>query len=349
MKKLALLIACLWVCSPTMSAHAEPVAPDGRAMSSGRAMTDAAQKYLAALTPQQLKQVSLSFDDPARRDWHNIPKPVRKGLQIREMSPELRVLCHDLLKAGLSDVGYEKAVHIMALEGYLLIGEQGKGPFRDPERYFLTIFGTPAHDSTWGWSFEGHHFSLNFVIQNDQVVGETPSFWGANPATVKAFIEGGPEMGVRTLRDEEQLAFDLVNSLTPAQRTKAVIAEKAPADYRNAGKPTPPSAPQEGLAGSELTPEQQAKLWSLLSTYYNHLEEDIATTRLNEIKADGLENVYFAWLGATEPGIGHSYRVQGPTFVLELVNIQADPAGNKANHIHSVWRSLKRDFGDTAR
>jgi hypothetical protein len=30
---------------------------------------------------------------------------------------------------------------------------------------------------------------------------------------------------------------------------------------------------------------------------------------------------------------------------LELVNIQSDPAGNSANHIHSVWRSLNHDFG----
>ena len=31
--------------------------------------------------------------------------------------------------------------------------------------------------------------------------------------------------------------------------------------------------------------------------------------------------------------------------MLELVNIQSDPAGNLANHIHSVWRSLDGDFG----
>jgi hypothetical protein len=42
--------------------------------------------------------------------------------------------------------------------------------------------------------------------------------------------------------------------------------------------------------------------------------------------------------------VGHYYRIQGPTFVLELVNIQADPAGHVANHIHSVWRSMQGDF-----
>ncbi len=62
------------------------------------------------------------------------------------------------------------------------------------------------------------------------------------------------------------------------------------------------------------------------------------------MKDHGLNSVYFAWSGATEPGVGHDYCVQGPSFMLELVNVQSDPAGNKANHVHSVWRSLNGDF-----
>lgn len=340
MKRTTPLLACLWIFSTALIASADP------APSSGAAMVEAAGRFQAALTPVQLKLASMDFDHPARKDWHNIPKQNRKGLQIRDMSPEQRTLCHDLLKAGLSESGYEKAVRIMSLENNLLIGEKGKGPLRDPERYFLTIFGTPASDSTWGWSFEGHHLSLNFVIRNNQVIGETPSFWGANPATVKTFVEGGPETGIRTLTPEEQLAFDLVNALTPEQQAKAIIAEKAPKDYRNAGKPVPPTADKEGIAGAELTSQQQALLWSLIKTYNEHFAADIAQARLKEIQQDGLDTVYFAWLGATQPGVGHSYRVQGPAFVLELVNIQSDPAGNPANHIHSVWRSLKREFGE---
>jgi len=339
MKKTVLLLTAFSILSAMGGIVAEG------ADKTGAAMTTAAEKFLAALTPEQTKLATRPFDDPARQDWHNIPKPTRKGLQVKNMSPEQRHLCHDLLQAALSEPGYEKAVRIMSLENNLLIGEKGKGPLRDPDRYFLTIFGTPAHDSQWGWSFEGHHLSLNFVINNDEVIGETPSFWGANPATVSIFIEGGPQNGTRTLADEEQLAFDLVNSLTPAQKQKCIIAEKAPADYRNAGKPTPPTADKEGISGAELTPEQQETLWKVLKTYNAHLAPEIADKRLNELKQDGLKDVYFAWLGSTQPGVGHSYRIQGPSFVLELINVQSDPAGNKANHIHSVWRSLKREFG----
>src|SRR4029079_13354476 len=131
-------------------------------------------------------------------------------------------------------VGYEKILRITSLENNLKEGEKNLvgGHLRDPLRYFLTIFGEPAADGEWGWSFEGHHMSQNFVVRDGQVVADTPSFWGANPATVKVFVAGGPEVGVRTLTDEEQLALDLVNSLDDAQEKRAVIATEAPADYR---------------------------------------------------------------------------------------------------------------------
>jgi len=341
MKRLTILLAAsLLLVSKTQGA--DPTMADV-----AKGMTEAAQKFLASLSPAELAKATRKFDDPARLDWHNIPKPERKGLQVREMSADQRKILHDLLRVSLSPTGYEKGVKIMALEANLKEGEKNLqgSPLRDTERYFLTIFDKPQATGTWGWSFEGHHFSLNFVIRDGQIIGDTPSFWGANPATVKIFVEGGPTVGTRTLADEEQLAFDLVNSLNESQKKKAVIAEKPPDDYRAAGQPQPPRGKPEGLAASDMTDAQKATLWKLLETYNNHLAAPIAAARLAEIKADGLDGVHFAWAGSTTPGVGHYYRVQGPAFVLELVNIQSDPAGNKANHIHSVWRSLKRDFG----
>lgn len=312
----------------------------------GMAMTAAAKKFLASLDEKALAKATMKFDDPARLDWHNIPKAERKGLQYRDMTKEQRELCHSLLKSALSKEGYEKAVNVMSLETNLLVGEKGQEgtPLRDPERYFLTVFGKPDMAGTWAWGFEGHHLSLNFVLRDGQVISDTPSFWGSNPATVKVFVEGGPKVGTRNLAAEEQLAFDLVNALSDDQCKIAVIAEKAPEDYRAAGKPQPPQSAPEGLAAAKMTDAQKKTLSSLLEVYCNHLAPDLARVNLEQLRADGLDRVHFAWAGATQPGIGHYYRVQGPSFVLELVNIQSDPAGNKANHIHSVWRSLKGDF-----
>jgi hypothetical protein len=318
-----------------------------RGESPAESMTAAANAFLAALTAEERAEAALPFDTPLRRDWHNIPKEDRKGVEFGELNADQQKLALALLRSALSDVGYEKATRIMSLENNLREGEKNVAgaPLRDPERYFITIFGAPADKGTWGWSFEGHHFSQNFVVRDGKVVGDTPSFWGANPATVTIFIEGGPQVGTRTLAQEEQLAFDLLASLDASQRAVAVIADKAPADYRGPGQPEPPRAAPEGIQASKLTGAQGEKLQALLATYCNNLAPELAAARLAEIEAAGAERVHFAWLGAAEPGVGHAYRVQGPTFLLELVNIQSDPAGNSANHIHSVWRSLNHDFG----
>ena len=48
------------------------------------------------------------------------------------------------------------------------------------------------------------------------------------------------------------------------------------------------------------------------------------------------------------PGIGHYYRIQGPTFLIEFVNTQPDAEGNPASHIHCVWRDPRGDFALSA-
>ena len=236
-------------------------------------MTAAAQAFLASLQADELAKAAMKFDDPARLDWTNIPKKQRKGLPLRDMTPEQKTLCHNLLRAALSRSGYNKAVKIMALENNLREGEKNlnTGWARDPEEYYLTVFGQPLGSDPWGWSFEGHHLSLNFVVRDGVVVSDTPSFWGANPATLYIYVPGGPEPGTRTLGSEEQLAFDLVGQLSDAQRARATIAETAPAEYRAVGTPQPPHTAPEGLPAAEMTEPARKTLRSLLETYASHL------------------------------------------------------------------------------
>ena len=94
-----------------------------------------------------------------------------------------------------------------------------------------------------------------------------------------------------------------------------------------------------------MTKEQRKTLRALIQAYNNNMPTDVAARVVSEIREAGVENIHFAWAGATKEGIGHYYRVQGPTFLIELVNTQPDGAGNPANHVHAVWRSMKGDFG----
>ena len=315
----------------------------------GADMVHSAQQFLSGLSADERAQATMSFDDRGRLDWHYIPKDKRKGLQIKHMGAESRKRAHALLASGLSALGYEKAVAIMSLEAVLreLEKQRQGGPIRDPERYYFTVFGEPAAKGRWGWSVEGHHLSLNFVVTDGQTSSVTPAFFGANPAEMKSELSFGPKKGTRVLRDEEELAFKLLASLSDEQRRAALIADKAPADIRAAGETHAPNTPAEGLAAKQMQAEQVQTLKALLRAYTEKMPAEIGAARLAEVEQAGIERIYFAWAGADKPGIGHSYRVQGPTFVIEFNNTQPDSAGNPANHIHSVWRQMAGDFGLT--
>lgn len=312
----------------------------------GQAMTDAAAAFIGTLDAEQKQTAVLAYDVPQRVDWHFIPKAERKGLQIRNMTEEQRKAAHALLQTALSQAGYDKATQIMHLENLLHELEAGRGQnIRDPQRYYFTIFGNPASSGRWGLSVEGHHLSLNFVVENGEVISSTPQVFCTNPATVKNENASGVKVGTRILADEEQLAFDLVQSLTAEQKKTALFADKAPAEVRDPGSPQPPQDPAIGLPAADMTADQQAVLQKLLDTYAGAMPASVAAARLAAIEKAGLDSVHFAWAGATEPGVGHYYRIQGPTFVVEFVNTQPDAAGNVANHIHTVWRDMHGDFG----
>jgi hypothetical protein len=304
-----------------------------------------ADSFLETLTEEQRSQALMAYDSPQRVDWHFIPKVDRKGLMIRDMNAAQRTAALRLVRAALSEMGYDKTTRIMQLEGVLrqLEGDGGQWE-RDPEKYYLTLFGAPDNEAAWGMSFEGHHLSLNFSCRDGQIVDSTPQFFAANPATVMSDVAGPIKRGTRVLRDEEQFAFDLLQSLTDAQRSQAIIAPEAPAEIRFAGEAQAAAGDPVGIPLRELDEPQQRQLRELVLVYVDAVTDKVAQSRRQLIERDGWENVHFAWAGASQPGIGHYYRIQGAEFLIEFVNTQADAEGNPANHIHSVWRDLRGDF-----
>jgi hypothetical protein len=297
-------------------------------------MAHAALHLLAALTVEQRANISFDFDDIERTNWHYVPR-ARAGLAFKELSPEQCLLAQALLASGLSSQGYGKAVTIMSLEAVLAALEQGSGPLRDPELYYLSIFGQPGRDTQWGWRVEGHHLSLNFSSVGTYTPSVTPSFFGSNPGEVRH----GPRAGTRVLALEEDLARRLVQALDEQQRKRAIILGEAPADILNIPGREPQTTPQ-GLSHADMTGAQQAILVQLIQEYTGRHRADIANADWKKIETAGLDTIYFAWAGSVEPGQPHYYRVQGPTFALEYDNTQ-----DNANHVHSLWRDFEHDFG----
>jgi hypothetical protein len=326
-----------------------------RLVTAGESMTAAATAWLAGLDDVQRARATADFVAPARTDWHFIPKAIRKGLPLSDMTKPQQEQAHDLLKAALSEAGYGKAVAIMELDELLrrLEGTAAKNT-RDSLRYYVTIFGQPGPKGSWGLSFEGHHLSLNFTVRDGVLVDSTPQFMGANPAEVKTTFPGLPAAGSRVLAAEESLAFKLVTSLDEPQRKRAVIAVEAPDEIRGAGDPQPPAGPPAGIPFRDLSADQQSLVRQLVETYCGSMPAEVASERLAIIEQGspaaaglvhhGWDEIHFAWAGALEPGKGHYYRLEGHSFVVEFVNVQPDAEGNPANHIHCVWRDKTGDF-----
>jgi uncharacterized protein DUF3500 len=327
----AALVLLVLVALPVSMSSAPPAA-------AAVAMTDAANAFLKDLNAEQRSKASFAFDDDSRFEFRYTPR-ARKGLPIKEMTEAQRTRAYALLKTGVSMRGYTTATTIMDLENVLKAIEPPRsGPnaiVRDPELYYVSIFGTPGK-SPWGWKFEGHHISLNFTIVGDAPVVTAPNFFGSNPAIVR----DGPKKGTRALGDEEDSARALLNAFDSSQRSKVIYETKAPGENLTGESREAKPLPVAGLSMAEMKPEQRRLLEKVIDVYLSRVAPEIAKARLEALQKAGMDNITFAWAGVAEVGGPHYYRVQGPTFLIEYDNTQ-----NDANHIHAVWRDFNGDFG----
>ena len=311
-----------------------------RAHDAGIQMADMAGSFLASLTPEQKQKATFEFGGEERENWHFIPRE-RQGLPMKEMTPQQRLLAHALLNTGLSFRGSAKALTIMSLEEVLYQMEGADEAKRaavrekrDPEKYFVSIFGEPSAKGTWGWRVEGHHLSLNFTLKDGQFVSATPAFMGTNPGEIRE----GALKGLRVLGLEEELGRELVKSLDESQFKTAFVNTVAPKEMLTAAEHKVNPLTPDGLPMSALKPAQKELLNRIIHEYCERLRPEVAAETLAEIEKTG--GIHFAWAGGLERGEPHYYRVQGKTFLIEYDNTQ-----NGANHVHSVFRSFDGDFG----
>jgi hypothetical protein len=298
-----------------------------------------ANRFIATLNDAQKAETIFPFDVDERYNFHFVPMK-RRGITFNEMNSKQNSLALELLKSCLGEDSFKKTKEIMQLELVLKELEKRKPEdnYRDPGNYHFTIFGNPSPNSIWGWRFEGHHISFNFSFNKKILVSGTPGFMGSNPAIVL----NGPMAGKQVLKDESDKGFSLIQSLNVIQLKKAIIDTVAFKDILTFDKRKALLGNPEGIKYSELTKVQQSLLLQLISVYVHRYRNDFAEKMMQDIKKQGLDHIWFAWAGYTKPEIGKGsyYRVQGPTLVIEYDNTQ-----NNANHVHSVVRDLKNDFG----
>jgi hypothetical protein len=189
----------------------------------------------------------------------------------------------------------------------------------------------------WAFHLAGHHVAVHLTVVGDGVAA-TPLFLGANPAVVPQ----GPRAGWQVLRAEEELARDLLASLGGEALAQAVVSAQAPRDIATRADPVAdPSVVPRGVAWADLDTGQQRRLEALVRCYLGRAAAPVAGAAWERAVVDGLASLTFAWAGSTRPGEPHYYAVRAASFLLEYDNTQ-----NGANHAHSAWRDLRRDWGE---
>jgi hypothetical protein len=300
-------------------------------------MVAAANALLTTLSEEQKIKATYPLTDKERENWNFVPL-ARSGLPLKDMTAAQQELAFALLRTGLSHTGMARAEAIISLENVLKELENGAAR-RNPTLYYVTVFGTPAANTPWGWRFEGHHLSFNFTVADGTHVYFTPSFIGSNPAEVRS----GPKAGLRVLGEEDDLGRAFVLSLDEKQRGIAVFDEKAPSEIITGNKARVQPLAPIGITAAQLSPAQRDALFALTKIYLDRWRPELSESAWKEMIAAGPESLTFAWAGGFERGQANYYRIQSPTHLIEFDNTQ-----NQANHIHTAVRGFKGDFGHDA-
>ena len=327
-------------------------------------MLVAAWGLLYSLDPQLRQAIQFSLDAPELSDWDFIPKPDRTGISLADLDQHQRQMAHNLLATGLSLDGYAQALQVMAMENVLRVRDAVKfgissAGFRHNEHYFFSFFGRPGFEDTWAWRVLGHHLSVTFTIIEQRWVTATPFNLGAEPAAAGSLAP---------LRAEEAHAFTLLDRLGTDLRERVLIHDRAPADYvtRQVDRVGAFELPDHydlglphyrisdddrealkfernrprGVSGGDLNALQSDELRALVHAYLRRLPHEMARKHMQRIESAALDDVFFCWAGGTQRGTSHYFRVQTPDYLIEY-----DNAIDSGNHIHTIWRDLRNDFG----
>src|SRR6478609_8652122 len=300
---------------------------------------NAAEQFISLLSKDQKTETVFPFDEEERYNFHFVPRE-RKGITFNEMNDVQKKAALALMKTSIGEQAFAKTQEIMQLEPILKEIENRKPEdhYRDPGNYHISIFGIPSPTTIWGWRFEGHHISFNFSFDKNKLVSGSPAFLGSNPA----IVPNGSYTGKQVLKEETESGFALLQSFNEQQLKKTIVAINAPNDITSFNNRKAIVQDAAGIGYAELTPAQQQLMLQLVNLYVRRFTKLFADNMLKEIQEAGLDKLHFAWMGVPKTGVGnpHYYRVQGPTILIEYDNTQ-----NNANHVHSVLRDLKHDFG----
>ena len=319
----ARLLLAVLICASPVTTQAK----DGQAASS---MAKAAAELIASLDSDQKGATAYAFGDKTRDVWHFFPNwAKRSGIPLSKLSKKQREPVMRMLSLLLSAEGFKEQENVRLIHG---LKKDLNAPDNPRHLYFISIFGKPSLESTWGWRFEGHHLSINCTLGEGKNFSVTPSFWGASPVRVTK----GDHKGLEVFAREQAVSLSLVNSLSDKQKKMGAI---------KSGKghgPTPSVSrdayqPQAGIPYSELNDTQQRQVKELVLLFAGKYRPELVKQIDGRKKILDTSSMSFAFVSGPASHVPH-FRIQTKEYLIEFNN------GN-GNHVHSAWRDFDGDFG----
>jgi len=165
---------------------------------------ETAQAFIETLSNQEARAAIKAFDDSDRKEVRFTPGR-RGGLTLKAMDAQTRSAAERFLGATLSAEGLEMVARIRQREEILgrITGNPG---YRDPDLYYLAMFGDPGK-GRWGYRFEGHHLSVNMTYRDDRLVSGVPVMLASNPEKTDA-PGAPPELLAPLVNDARVAATD---------------------------------------------------------------------------------------------------------------------------------------------
>jgi len=152
-------------------------------MTQAQTPATAAWAFIETLSSDEAREALAAFNSSDRTEIRYTPGR-RGGLSFKAMDADTLTAARRFLKQTLSAEGVRMIELIRQREA--ILGEMtGRPDYRDPELYYLAIFGDPGKD-LWSYRFEGHHLSINMTYRADNLISGVPIMLASNPEKTDA-------------------------------------------------------------------------------------------------------------------------------------------------------------------
>ncbi|SDS10752.1 DUF3500 domain-containing protein [Microterricola viridarii] len=289
------------------------------------AMVAAAELLLAGLSARQRADIGYPLRASQWRSWAN-PEFLQHdtGLRLEDLDQVSRHRALELVRASLSEQGFESVKTLMWVNGYL--GETiDLANVMNDASYNVAIYGTPSTSEPWGWQLFGHHLALNCVVDGERMT-VSPAFLGAEPSLILESPIGPVDVfGARIAH-----ARALMAGLTPAEQAEVLsypemvdpampLGRLHPGDERHLGGCFQDNriVPFEGILVGDLDEPTRAEVSAVAAAFLDHLPAGVAAARLREIESR-YDETWFSWIGGWGAEDAFYFRIQSPVVMLEL-------------------------------